>query len=298
VTGSTQNAKRWALILAWSACSMTALAASQAARPFSVRTRDGVSFALPASFREQPVPPQPSAQTAELERAYLDSATPRIQIVISRDAAQLGRSLPPPSQQVVTEYTDGFVAGVQRTLKVSQILDVTQGTYDPERATFSLTLRARTADAISSITSVAFFTRSALVQVLIVAANSRAEDARAIAAQVVSSSQISPESKLEVSMFHDFEDMSAFTFGRLLGAVVGPLFVVMLLGGLLAWLLTRAGTAPKLAAIAGCATTALIYVIGAVWSGDPSIFRILQVVSSLSSSALLVLPMNKWLTAR
>jgi hypothetical protein len=44
--------------------------------------------------------------------------------------------------------------------------------------------------------------------------------------------------------------------------------------------------------------TALIYVIGAVWSGDPSIFRIVQVVSSLSSSALLVLPINKWLTAR
>jgi hypothetical protein len=277
---------------------MTALVVAQPARAFSVHTRDGVTFSLPASFREQPLPSQTSAQTAELERAYVDSGSPPVQLFISRDSAQPGRSLPPPSEQVAKDYSAGFVAGVQRTVKLTQILDVTQSAYDPEHAAFSLALRARTGAAIVSIGSVAFFTRSAVVQVLIVAPNTRAADVHAIAAQVVSTSQVSPESKLEVSMFHDLEHMSAFTVGRLLGAIIGPLLVVVLLGGLLAWLLTRAGTAPKLAAISGCAVTALIYVIGAVWSGDPSIFRIVQVVSSLSSSALLVLPINKWLTGR
>ena len=298
MTRSTQTSKCWALVLALSTCSMASLAVAEPAPAFSVRTRDGVAFSLPASFREQPVPSQPGAQTAELEHAYVDSGSPPVQLFISRDSAQPGRSLPPPSKHVAMDYTAGFVAGVQRAVKLTQILDVTQSAYDPERAVFSLALRARTGAAISSIASIAFFTRNAVVQVLIVARDTRAEDVRAIAAQVVSTSQISSESKLEVSVFHDLEDMSAFTVGRLLGAIVGPLFVVVLLGGLLAWLLTRAGTAPKLAAIAGCAATALIYVIGAVWSGDQSIFGIVQVLSSVSSSALLALPMNKWLRAR
>jgi hypothetical protein len=298
VTRSSRTAKRWALVLAWFTWSVTALAVGQPVRAVSVRTHDGVAFTLPASFREQPLPPQPSAQSAELERAYVDGGSPPVQLFISHDSARPGRSLPPPSEQVAKDYTAGFVAGVQRTVKLTQILDVTQSAYDPEHAAFSLTMRARTGDAIASIASVAFFTRSAVVQVLIVARNTREADVRAFAAQVVSTSQVSPESKLEVSIFHDVEDMSAFTLGRLLGALIGPVFVVVLLGGLLAWLLTRVGTAPKLAAIAGCAATALIYVIGAVWSGDQSTFRIVQVVSSLSASALLVLPINKWLRAR
>jgi hypothetical protein len=295
VTCSTNFAATCGIVLTLCA---TQLAFAEPARSFSVRTRDGVTFYLPASFSQRALPAQGSTPAAELERVYVDTGSPPILLVVSRSSAQASRSLPQPSERVTSEYRAGFVQGVTQSMKVSQVLETTPGEYDPEHAAFTVTLKARVAGEIESLTSVAFFTRSGSVQILIRAAEARDQSARALAKEIVTSSQIISEAKLEVSMFHELEDLSAFTFGRLLGAIVGPLIAVLLLGGGVGWLLTRAGTRATWAAMAGCAAIVLLYMVVGLGSGERSVFTMLQIVSVSLSSALLVKPLDRWLRAR
>ena len=280
----------------------TAVATAHASEPgpgrLDVRTRDGVEFVLPGGFHERPLKLTASGHTAELEHAYDDTGVPPIEVFVTRDASQPNRSLPPASAAVVQDYSAGFVQGLTQTVKLGEVVKVTPGTYDPARAAFSIAVETRRGAAVSSVASIAFFTRNAIVQVLVVAPSVRAHDVSAIAAAILASSHISPGSMLEVSMFHDLEDMSAFTIGRLLGAIVGPSLGVLLLGGLLALLLTRVGTSPSLAAICGCALTVLTYASLGLMTGDLSIFVIVQLASAVLWSLLLLRPMRNWLVAR
>lgn len=279
---------------------LASLATTDVQAQIRVRTEEGVSFALPADLHEIPVPvaKQAGAQDTQMVHAYADASSPGVRVYVTRNTGQSNESLPRPSAEVTQSYSAGFMSGLQKTLQLTELREVTPGAYRPEHSAFSIALAGRASGAELVIASVAFFVRAGLNQVLIVAPSERLTDVQKLAAEVLASSQIEPQAKLEASLFHELDNMSAYGVGRLLGSILGPAVAVLVLGGLLAWLLMRLGTAAKLAAATGCGLTVLLYVIGGVWNTDYSLYRVFQVMSAVLASGCLLVPMHKWLSAR
>jgi hypothetical protein len=277
--------------------------ASGRARLLEVEQRDALTFQLPSTFRKVPLT-EGALASAQLEHAYADVGTPPLQVLVTRDAAQQARTLPYPSAEVTRDYAAGFTNGIAQHMRSAEVYEVSGSTYDPERAVFVVMFKTRTSPragsvpSSSALASIAFFTRTALVQVFVIGPESRAQEVHATAKQIVSSSVIGAQNKPRASWLHELEDLSAFGLGRLVGAVLGPIIVVFLVGRLLALALTRFGTAPDIAAMVCCGLLIVTAVVGALVSDGVSIFSLLQLGSYTLSSVVAVRPLTRWLKSR
>ena len=157
-------------------------------------------------------------------------------------------------------------------------------------------LFAPTAIAFHAIT---FFTRSATLSVFVTGAGPREADAAAVADAIWAHAVVGAAAKPEVSVFGVARGTDAFRTGELLGVVLGAALRVLLLGGLLAFLLSRfAGLAPGIAVLSALAALALLVVLGAATAGRFGAATGLQLGTYAIVGALGYLPMRGWLAAR
>lgn len=276
-----------------------------------VRTQDGLSFALPTKFR--PVQADSAAVRAmgpgeQLEASYRDDAAAAIQLYVLRNAAGTRSSLPLPSEAVAQEFTAGFIAGVRRRAVAAQPRVVTPAVYHPRRGAYALQYQVErhVAEAAGlfdaeplTVEALAFVTRPAYIHVSIVAPSARAADAQALSRLILQSAQVPPKIKLEPSLLHELEPpISPRTAGRLVGALLGPLLVVVVIGGLLALWLGKLGVRASLAVPGVCAVVLLVIAVGAMRAPVFSIFTLIQCCAYPVTIACVLRPLTRWVAAR
>ena len=151
-------------------------------------------------------------------------------------------------------------------------------------------------------TSVAFFTRDASVQVMVVAPLSRALAVEHVAAQILGSSQIAAAVRLEASFFHERGDLSSLAIGKLLGAVLGSACIVVVLAALFALLLRRLSLSVWSSVVCSLGVVALsmscLVIVAALREQVLSLFALLQLASYAATSLLALRPLRKWLERR
>jgi Flp pilus assembly pilin Flp len=154
------------------------------------------------------------------------------------------------------------------------------------------------APSVSSLSAIAFFTRSATVTFYVLAAGAREREGDALAATLWSGVAVAPEARLPVSLLDELPGSPA-SDGRLLGVAFGSLLSILSLGGLLAWgcfkwLRVSAAKAVGIALSALNALALLGFVVGHAVSATAWV----QLASYLLGSALFYRPLTKWLAAR
>jgi hypothetical protein len=145
--------------------------------------------------------------------------------------------------------------------------------------------------AITTVTCVSFFTQLGTIVTLIMAPLDRQAAVDAAAALVLAGSEVAPEARLPV------DETSAQFRGRLAGIVLGSLLGVFLLGSGVSWLLVRLRVRPLLAVSVTLGVLSALALLGTLRAGELRIEGMVQVGSYLLASAILFLPLERWLSA-
>lgn len=157
----------------------------------------------------------------------------------------------------------------------------------------SLTTFAPVPSALEAIT---FFTRSATVQVLVVAPLSRAADAAELASQLWERAHIQSSARPELSLFASLAGTGLFDGGRLVGIVLGAFIAVFGLGAVFAWALARGlGLAPRRAVLCSLLILLTMSLIGSVGTAGVSQAAGVQLLAYAAASGLAFRPLARWL---
>jgi hypothetical protein len=151
---------------------------------------------------------------------------------------------------------------------------------------------------VSAMTSIAFFTKAASIQIIVAAPVSRVADVQATAELIRSTAQLPANIQLKTSLLHDLEDWSPVVVGRLIGALFGPVFVVVIVGGAFSLLLVKLGTRGSIAFPAVCAVLLLLVALGSLRAPTLSVFTLIQYGSYLSTMLLTLRPITRWSSTR
>jgi hypothetical protein len=112
-----------------------AFAQEALASPGSVRTQDGVSFAVPANML-------PEAPAAGIEASYSDGGATPLQLTVVRKAASR-RSLPMPSDQALRALSAGYLEGVRSRGSSNELFDWVPAVFYPRLGAYRVGYKVR-----------------------------------------------------------------------------------------------------------------------------------------------------------
>lgn len=279
------------LVLAALALGTRSMAAEPAQR---VRAAD-VELAIPGGLREVAAPTLPAGSRGTLIHLFTDGAAPPLQVFVQTAPPQ-AEVLPARSDTAAAQFTLGFTSAVPGAFDVQTLR------YEPEQGTVRARFKvhgAPSAEApgepppILAVECVAFLTKSATVLVLTSAPLARADAAAAIAGAILAQSRIESRVRLPA----ESPDTHAARLGRHIAAGVGGILGAVFWGVLASWALVWAGLGSRTAVAASGIFLVLLAGIALFRTGG-SLDALIVLGCYVASSALLYVPLTRWLAAR
>jgi hypothetical protein len=150
----------------------------------------------------------------------------------------------------------------------------------------------------SSMASLTFYTRGAVVNVLVAGPASRERDVEAAAKALWEAATVDPSARLGKAWYQPLRTLAVSPAGRVVLTALGAVVAVFLLGGLLAWLLGKVRVPQRWAVGIALAVMIAPALLGWVRAGAPSVDEAATLLCYLLASGLAFRPLNQWLAAR
>ena len=254
-----------------------------------------VELAIPGGLREVAAPMLPAGSRGTLIHLFTDGATPPLQVFVQTAPPQAD-VLPARSDAAAAQFTRGFASAVPGAFDVQTLR------YEPEQGTVRARFKVRGAPPaeapgepppILSVECVAFLTKTATVLVLTSAPLARADAAAATAGAILARSRIASQVRLPA----ESPDTHAARLGRHIAAGLGGILGAVFWGCLASWALVWAGLSSRNAVAASGIFLVLLAGVALLRTGG-SLDALIVLGCYVLSSALLYLPLTRWLASR
>jgi hypothetical protein len=266
---------------------------SAGAQPAQRVVAADVDVAIPGALREIAPPSLPAGSRGTLVHLFTDGARPPLQVFVQTAPPQ-AEVLPARSDAAAAQFTRGFASATPGAFDVQTLR------YEPEQGTVRAHFKVRAAAPapaepapILSVECVAFLTKTATVLVLTSAPLARADAAAATASAILAQSRIQPEARLPA----ESPDTRAARLGRHIAVGLGGVLGALLWGFVASWALVWAGLGSRMAVAASGIFLVLLAGI-AVFQTRGSLDALTVLGCYVSSSALLYVPLTRWLASR
>lgn len=150
----------------------------------------------------------------------------------------------------------------------------------------------------SSMASLTFYTRGAVVNVLVAGPASRERDVEAAANALWVAATVDSSARFGKAWYEPLLTAAASPAGRVAITASGAIAAVFVLGGLLAWLLGKVRVPQRWAVGIALAVMSAPALLGWVRAGAPSMDEAATLLCYVLASGLAFRPLNQWLAAR